>query len=248
MRTALLTTQPIIKDWFSKAYPEVEVFEAAEAGFLASETLIITSWYEINETFFQIVFLWDKYLRLRNKGKKLIVLGWLPARHKTNYLQVGEMPDRLDEWIRAAERSRTKPSYPQTANKDILKDLERILHSHGARAFQKLLVKAQGYLRRVERNISEGNHRDFIREMEEMKILIPLMNRINSVWEERQGYFQLMPQYQGLKQFEELWQLWIVLRDRQVNSSPKLSQQIGTYVNDVIIEDFLRLYGIKERS
>ena len=99
----------------------------------------------------------------------------------------------------------------------------------------------------VERALREGHHRTVIQEMEEMKKADILMNSAKNVWENRIGFFSLMPQFRELADFEDLWVVWERLRDFNRESKPRLSQQIGNYIENTLI-DIVRLYNIEKES
>ncbi|MEM6805730.1 MAG: hypothetical protein AAF696_30305 [Bacteroidota bacterium] len=250
MRIALLNKEPLIAEWFAKSYPEVSLCCEVNEAFWEAECMLIMSFYDLQEGHYQVLNLWEKFLRIRHKRKKLVVLGWSPAA-VSNYLQVGNMPAELSmDWlrkIRKAGAGEEKPSYPKLPDKEILKDIGKFLHSHGERPFQKLLSKVQAPLRVVERAIREGNHRESIEKMKEMQEAMYLMNMAKTAWEYRKEYYSLMPQYLELKKFEDLWLLWEEVNAQYKLPSPKLSQQLGSYIQDVIV-DIVRFYGIEQKS
>lgn len=250
MRIALLNKEALITEWFSQTYPEVKLCGEVNEDFWEAECMIILSFYELSDGPFQIFKLWEKFLRIRHKRKKLVILGWSPA-IASNYLQVAKMPAKLtSDWLRKLKRAgagEEKPSYPKPTDKDVLGPMGKFLHSHGERAFQKLLGKVQTPLRVIERAIKEGSHRESVQEMKEMEEAIYLMNMVKETWEYRQDYYSLMPQYLELREFEALWPLWEELRDYCKLSSPKLSQQLGNYIQKVII-DIVRFYEFEQKS
>lgn len=250
MRISLLTTETLIAEWFTERYPEVVVCTEANNEFWEAECMIITAFYEIGEDYVQIMDLWEPFMKIRQARKKLIVLGWSAFR-SPNYLQVGNMPELTPTWARGVKRAGAKgdqkPIYPTLPDRDIVVAMGRFLHSHGERPFQKLLSKAQTYLRKIERAIREEEAQAYIQAMPEMKEADELLTRAKAVWEERYGYFSLMPQYLDLKKFEDIWEGWERVRDNCEALQPKLSMQISQYINKTII-DIVRFYNIERQK
>ncbi|MEL6650226.1 MAG: hypothetical protein AAFQ87_05395 [Bacteroidota bacterium] len=248
MRIALLCTEPIITQWFRQAYPDIRICEEADESFMSAEYLLLASWYEIDERFFQILPFWERYCRLRLSAKKLVLLGWKPFKKGQNYLQISSMPTDWDHWGKSVLRMRQKPVYPCQVEEDITIAIERILHSHGERAFQKMLGKAQTLLRPIERAIQEKKRSDDIRNMQELSHTDELMAELFHLWKERKPYFSLLPQYEKLKQFEQIYFQWQKMITDLQAPEVKLSKQISTYVKEVIIGEIIRVYKMEKMS
>ncbi|MFK7925795.1 MAG: hypothetical protein AB8H47_27855 [Bacteroidia bacterium] len=246
MRIALLNTEPLITEWFARDYPAVQVCTEANESFMEAEYMLLLSWYEIEGEFFQLLPLWEKYLRLRHNAKKLVLIGARPFAKGNNYLQIGNMPSNWENWGKSVVRVRQKPAFPDLVEKDLIYYIERILHSHGHRAFQKLLARVQTLLRPIERALQSGTQPSIIKTMPELSVLAEMMEELMAVWQARKVYFCLMPQYVGLRQFEAIYQKWIRLRDHQERIEPKLSLQIGQYIQKAIIEDVIRVYKMEK--
>lgn len=252
MKVALLTTEPLISEWFEKAYPEVSCCKEVNAKFWDAECMIITAYYGIEDEYFEILNLWESFLRIKQMRKRLIVLGWQPiysstfnhTRQSPNYLQVSAMPPNLFSWIKEAKHATREPDYPSLPDRNIIPALSKFFQGHGKRAFRKLLIKVLTYIKRIEVPIEEGHHRSYIQKMKEMKEATLLMNQLNTVWEIRKSYFSLMPQYIDIKRYEKLWDCWVQVRDQFKPLEPKLSQQIIQYLNDPIA-DIARLYKME---
>ena len=243
MKIALLNTDPNILDWFSKYYPNITACEKANDAFCSAEVMIILAYYKVKGDNFQIFSLWEKYLRIKHSRKRLIVLGWSSFR-SPNYLEVGNMPEDLAEWLEETAPASRKPNYPALPDKNIVDALGKFLHSHGERAIQKLMGKIQTLLRRIERPLSQNTHRDSIIEMEEMQESIFLMNQLKSTWDDRMPFFELMPQYREFCGFEQIWESWEYLRNYTRPITPKLSLQLGQFAKDPISE-MVRFYKLE---
>ena len=249
MRIALLNTQQVTTEWFQQNYPEVVVCAQADDNFWEAEYMILMSFYELGDQYYQIVNLWKRFLEVRHKRKKLIILGWVPHT-SPNYIYWGKMPTSLKEWASQVQRVSKKPAYPSFPDRDILASLARILYSHGQRSFQRLLIRVQIPLRKVERAQKTGKTIEEIMGLEAMKDARRTMGRLGSVWEERLGYFSLMPQFQELLQFERIWKEWLLLCEGQILSEPRLSRQIATYLDEIItdITSFYKMDNLYERK
>ena len=151
MRTSLLTTEPEIAEWFSENYPEMVICDRADDRFWDAELMIITAFYDIDGEHYQILDLWEKFVKIRHRRKKLIVYGWTEFYSK-NYLNAAQMPKLDSSWAlevkRAGGKNDQKPRYPNLLDKDIVDSIGRLIHSHGERAFHKILSEVQTYLRR----------------------------------------------------------------------------------------------------
>lgn len=248
MRMALLNTNPVIDDMFSQNYPDVVLCKEANEKFLAAECLIILADYQLEEGNYQILRLWEKYLRKRNARKKLVIMGREPFRSR-NYLQITQLPTLNDNFVKNAYRAGGKgdfaPTYPKPTEEDILPALGRIIHSHGKNALQKLLIEARSSLRAVEKALAEQKDWKSILAMSKMQDAGRLMGKAKNIWESRKPFFQLAPQYSDLSKVKTCWQAWETLMSSQRSPEPKVSKQIGDYIQEVII-DMVRFYQMEK--
>ncbi|MCB0838474.1 MAG: hypothetical protein KDE26_26280 [Bacteroidetes bacterium] len=244
MRVAFLNTEERIAQWFQKAYPGIHICKKADEQFQAAETLILNVSYKIDTEEFEILPMWKKFLEIRKNRKKLVVLGSTPFQ-SSNYLCINQMPQDLEAWLGTTLRVSQKPSYPENNENSILRPLSKILHSHGDRAFQKLLIRVRDPLMKVEIMIRKGHHRESIKITKEWEETSLMMASLSRIWEARQAYFTLMPEYPRLKKFYLIEKAWKEMATTFTVPSPKLSIQIMNYLEDTIT-DITGLYKMEK--
>lgn len=242
MKIAILQPKTFIENWFRQTHPEIVICEVADDEFMSADCLMIQASYEIDGEHYQILDLWRKYLEIRKKRKKLLVLGSSPY-PSPNLILRNKLSDSLLNQAKKAQIARKKPLYPDLPNKDILPALERILKSHGERAFHQLLIQVQRPLRAVEQSLQKLSRAEELSSHPAMEESNFLMDQIYTVWNVRKSYFSLMPHYSDLSRFDNLWKQWIAIRDSRDIPTPKLSVQIGSFAEEVItdVTDFYKM-------
>ena len=234
MQIALLNTEERIAQWFQRDYPEVQLYQVTDSDFLEADTMILNASYTIDSENFEILPMWKKFLEVnKQKDRRLVVLGTKPFR-STNYLYIKEMPPNLAAWIQETQWVKDKPEYPLGKESSILQPLSKILHSHGERAFHRLLIRVRKPLREVEKALKKDMHREYIKGMESWQECEQLMSSLSRVWALRQAFFSLMPEYPQLQQFEEIEKNWKTMATQFTLASPKLSVQIGDFLENTL--------------
>jgi len=250
MRIALLTNESVIHTLFAQRHPEVKVYTHVTRELLEAECIIITTWYQVENEYVQILNLWERYMRIRLSNKKLVVLGWVRT-EASNSLNFADIPKLDTSWIRTLPRAGAgrehAPSYPEVIDRDIVPILRKVLHSHGRRPFKKVLNQAQTPLRKIEKAIEENQHQDFFLKMEERQGVMDQLARAKQIWDERKAFFSLMPQFPDMQKFECIWSAWERLYDHYQKPAQRLSQQLRQYQIQTL-QDILRLYGMEKEG
>ena len=237
MNIAILQPQAHIADWFRQTHPEIAICEVADGEFMGADCLMIQASYEIDGEYYQILDLWKRYLEVRNKRKKLLILGSSPS-PSPNLILSHQLSDDLLNQVQKAQIIRSKPLYPDLVHTDILPALGRILQSHGERAFQRSLIQARPALRAVERALKKmpNPQSEELRRLPVMQDASLLMDQLHTVWRIRKGFFSLMPHYSDLSRFDDLWQQWEQLRYKAVLPDTRLSIQLGIFLDEVVTD------------
>ena len=237
VRIALLNTQKLVTEWFRKDYPEVEICCKADERFLHAEVLILTSNYEIENMYFQILDLWKMYLKKNAERKRLCLLGWKAVKGTTpNYLHVEKMPESLLVWARNTQKVLQNPYFPELVDENIIPALAKIMHSHGNRALQQLLIQLRLPLHKLEIQLRKGYHPASENCSNDIQQTQEIMDRLKVVWEIRNPWFSLMPDYPRLLEMEQIFEDWQRLKEGRQLATLPLSERIGDFLEDVVSE------------
>ncbi len=235
MKIALLSSSPVIRNWFQQDYSEVKVYTEVSEEMLESELVIIVSFYYIQERCYQLQALWERYINIRAKRKALAVLGWIPFQ-SPNYLQITDMPDCINHWAAKTLAAKYKPALPKAIGADIRKPIRNLLLSHGDHTLHRQLILMRAPLRKVERQLRANYHLSTLLKGEDGQQLQQYVQTLKQLWQEAVPYFSLMPNYPDLKQYEEIEEKLHALIRRGTSFQPPLYIQIGAFLENTLTE------------
>jgi len=240
---ALLSPNRELHNWFRRDFPEVQIFEQVQPEILKSETIIISALNIIDDQIYDIFPVWHRWLKLKHKNKKLLLLGWRKDENRlSNYRNIHDLTS-VTNWEHSAIPLQEKPHYPPSVDTNILEQIDTVLKSHVNNNFRDRLPIAWKSVKKLELELENIVQTDEVLKGQYAEDVRMTFNRLHALWEKALPFFSLLPEFYDLKHYQVIEEKAIDLLKNGTRNNPYFYKEIISYLNTSIkqIIDFYQL-------
>ena len=171
-----------------------DVFELEGEVWKACDAVLLSTPIKVYEEYINYIGIWKAYMLHQKGNAKLLEVGFRVTSSK-NYLNLLELPEKLEEAVDRAETIKKAKFLPHPMNLDLREKMKRFWDGHGKESVGEVLYKIKRKIHLIDRELERGDweYQKIIAEYFDDNYIQQQWQKFINRWNYYSPYFKYSP-------------------------------------------------------